>query len=74
MTKYFCDVCGDEVTDANKPEGGGRVGATLECETGKLHVEILTTWRGTANAGCFCKYCVLDALSKLDDRPKCAVS
>jgi len=34
-----------------------------------LQVEVLETKDGTSNAGEFCRYCVLDALQKLDDRP-----
>lgn len=36
----------------------------------KLTVEVITSKEGCANDGDFCKYCILDALYKLDDRVK----
>ena len=82
MTKHFCDKCSDEITEKNECNGGNvvgsRLGTTIKFRPkGRLiidpedrfTVEILTSFNGTANAGEFCKYCVLDALYKLDDRP-----
>ncbi len=74
MIKYFCDFCEKEITKENKVEGGfntaGRLGTTLEKKGLSLKVEILTSSNETSNVGCFCKHCILDALYKLDDRPK----
>ncbi len=74
MIKYFCDFCEKEITKENSPEGGfnnvRRVGTTLNKNGLNLKVEIITSRNGTANDGQFCKHCILDALYKLDDRPK----
>lgn len=72
MIKRFCDCCGHEITEANECDGGtcGRLGATLSRNGVKLDIEVLIAKDGTNNAGDFCKHCVLDALQKLDDRPR----
>jgi len=77
MVKYFCDSCGVEITKSNSVCGGkmcsGRLGAIVKAKKGRvnsLSVEIITSLNATANDGIFCKYCVLDALQALDDRPK----
>lgn len=76
MNKAFCDMCGVEITDANRCSGGAvcckdtRLGAELKRGDITMRIEIMTAMNGTANAGDFCKHCVLDALYKLDDRPK----
>jgi hypothetical protein len=62
----------DESTTPSLGQNLGRLEATLKHGTSTLKAEVLTTWNGTANAGDICKYCVLDALYKLDDRPKAA--
>jgi hypothetical protein len=63
--KYFCDQCGDEITNRNKIETG-----RLKASIGHLGVEVIVSQNQTANDGEYCKYCVLDALYKLDDRPR----
>ena len=74
MVKYFCDKCGEEITDKNMSEGGtkseGRLGVEIEYGKHTLAVEVINSLDGCANAGLFCKYCILDALYQLDDRPK----
>ena len=83
MTKYFCDKCGTELGSGNSCVGGhmanDRLGTTVDFfwkhglgVTRKLKVEILTSLDGTSNAGDFCKYCVIDAIKQLDDRPTAA--
>ena len=85
MVKYFCDKCETEITDRNECVGGyasgGRVGTEIEYRTKgqspmekshRLKVEILHTQDGLANGGLFCKYCILDAFARLDDRPRAA--
>jgi hypothetical protein len=78
MNRTFCDSCGNEITEHNEAIGGciskNRLGTTV---TGKgknkdalMKVELLTSMNGTANAGDFCKYCIIEAFSSLDDRPK----
>jgi hypothetical protein len=72
--RYFCDGCGQEITDKNACHGGhilkDRLGATLERNGRKLKVEVLIETNGTSNTGDWCKYCVLFALNQLDDRPR----
>jgi hypothetical protein len=74
MVKYFCDMCGVEITDDNHPQGGfncsKRLGATLEQKGVTLKVEIITGKDGVSNAGAFCLHCILQALNKLDKRPR----
>lgn len=75
MTKHFCDGCGNEITDENKCAGATiasdtRLGAEIKKRGRRLRVEVMTAMDGTANGGEWCKYCVLDALYKLDDRDK----
>ena len=73
--KYFCDSCDRELTDQTSPDGGynsnSRLGTSLQ-RKGKplLKVEIMVFKGQTANDGHWCKYCILDALYKLDDRPR----
>jgi len=78
MIKRFCDICETEITKANSlnlDNGGFRMQAEIEGKysvygKSKLKVEVITSLDGTANEGDFCKYCILDALYKLDDRPR----
>jgi len=75
--KYFCDMCDRQLTDETMPNGGfngvNRLGTSLT-RPGKpmLKVEVMTFKGQTANDGDWCKYCILDALYKLDDRPQVA--
>lgn len=73
MIRRFCDVCGGEMIPANTPfQGvtGDRLAAQLQSRGTRLDVEVITSKNGTSNQGDFCKYCVLDALYKIDDRPR----
>jgi len=47
-----------------------RLTAKLKRGNSELQVEVIETKDGTSNAGHFCRYCVLDALRSLDDRPR----
>ena len=73
MTKYFCDGCEVELNEHNSP-GGGKNSGRLEATVGKngrtLKVEVIHSQDGCANAGMYCKHCILDALNELDDRLK----
>ena len=71
MIRYFCDCCGEEIAvrDTKQRNPLGRLTAKLKHGASELQVEVLETKDGTSNAGEFCRYCVLDALQKLDDRP-----
>ena len=74
MIRRFCDVCDNELTDENSIVGAaGRLQRLSNDSTpggaGKLMFEVITgTVGGTWNSGDFCKYCVIDAINKLDDR------
>lgn len=72
MIRYFCDCCGKEISerDTNTRNPLGRLSAMLKRGNSELAVEVIETKDGTSNAGNFCRYCVLDALAKLDDRPQ----
>ena len=75
MTKYFCDGCEVEMNESNSPAGGknsGRLEVTIGKNGRALKVEVMHSQDGTANAGLYCKYCILDAISALDDRPQVA--
>ena len=72
MIKRFCDMCDVEMTDKNSPNFGAnssRLAAKLTRPSVELSVEVIVAKDGVSNSGDFCKYCVLDALDKLDDRP-----
>lgn len=76
MIKMFCDCCGKEITDETKLNGGtlGRLGSRVnQGRANELFVEVITGKDQTSNAGHFCKYCVIDALSQADDRPQQAM-
>ena len=75
MTKSFCDVCGVELDNRNLPSGGftvkSRLGAELRTSDGRVfHFEVIGAVGKCANDGEFCKYCILDALNRTDDRPR----
>lgn len=68
--KRFCDQCFTEMTEKNTPFGTGQVSGRLSASIGHLGVEVIQSQNKTSNSGDYCKYCILDALYKLDDRPR----
>jgi len=70
MIKYFCDVCGEEIYDANKTYDKDGQPGRLGIFHKSMMVEVMTGLSGTWNRGIFCKYCILDAIIEMDDRPK----
>ena len=80
MIRTFCDCCGDEITDKNTTACSGnelgRLTAQVMPKMGGsgevMAVQVITAHEGTWNKGHFCKYCVIDAINKLDDRPRAA--
>jgi len=76
MVRRYCDCCGEEITDKNRVgDAHWRLTAKIEpkknsrsCKS--LIVEVITAKDGAWNDGDFCKYCIIDAINKLDDRPK----
>ena len=72
MKRYFCDVCGSEIGDENAQcagSTGNRVAAEVIGKHGKLSVEVHAAINDTWNAGDVCKYCIIDAVNRADDRP-----
>lgn len=71
MIRYFCDCCGEEIVTRDKDRNPlYRLTAKLQKGSSVLQVEVIESKDGTSNAGDFCRYCVLEALQKLDDRPR----
>lgn len=72
MIKIYCDCCGSKIDESNsfidKPRN--RLSATVKAKTGSrcMNVEVITGLDGVSNAGDFCKYCVIDAITSIDDR------
>ena len=72
MIKRYCDCCGEEITNCNQIDDAHfRLRGEIRKNAGPvlLRVEVVTAKDGTWNDGDFCKYCVLDAIAKADDRP-----
>lgn len=71
MIKHFCDFCGRKIEhsgpDYNKYN---RLCATAEKNGVKLELDVIQSVNGTSNSGDICRYCILDTLATLDDRPK----
>ena len=66
MTKTFCDVCGDEITEAKKNDGfrrvfklGNLIIQTIPCRDG-LTPEESSPWNGCS----VCVTCVRNAVTK----------
>ena len=60
MTKYFCDRCGEEITNSNgrRPSAtdhGGRLTRHLD----GIGVQVMIEVGGVWNAGVVCKSCIL---------------
>jgi hypothetical protein len=76
MTKQFCDGCYKEIIEENRPSGGdiqtARLGVEVRRGGHDLKLEVLVTTDRIANAGDWCKYCLLDALNTADTRPQTA--
>ena len=74
MIKTYCDICGKLITDDNQVIGGvmveDRLGVEIVSGYHKFNFEVKQSKDGTANTGDICRYCVLDALYRLDDRPE----
>jgi uncharacterized protein (DUF927 family) len=76
--KHFCDNCGDEITAINEARSVFKKTqySYLKGKNGKIEFEVRTgagynEVTGDSDDGEWCKYCVLDAVRSLDDRPVC---
>ena len=70
VQKVYCDICNVEITDKNKAKGGPsqtieRLGIRLK----EITIEVITGTDSNYNTGDFCKYCIIDRIKLLDDRP-----
>lgn len=74
MRKTYCAICGDVITDKNKPANFGEGVNPMYALVGKLkkggfvNVQVLGSDYVKYDID-YCKYCILDAIYKLDDRP-----
>jgi hypothetical protein len=70
----YCDVCGKEMTNVLGVKEGindlGRLTAHVSTHKSKFSFQIIVSENSVSNRGDVCKYCILDAFQKLDDRPK----
>lgn len=75
MVKHFCDLCGVEISDDNKPCGGMKDADRLGTARYRkddlggnypIEFEVVITSHKPLD---ICKYCILDAIASLDDRP-----
>lgn len=66
-TKRFCDSCGDELTKDNEfPGVDGIYNFDIEVRN-KVKGQVMVTMMKTD----VCKYCILSAIHRHDDRPNC---
>ena len=73
MIRRYCDCCGDEITSQNYiNKEGDRLTGEVRKRGGPvlLRVKVITAKDAKWSDGDFCKYCVLDAIYKADDRPR----
>lgn len=75
MIRHFCDCCGAELTDANNVRTLFKKlhYSNLKGKHGDIEFEVRTgeppTEKSDGKDGEWCKYCVIDAVKSLDDRP-----
>ncbi|RLI63016.1 MAG: hypothetical protein DRO67_06445 [Candidatus Asgardarchaeum californiense] len=72
MIKRYCDKCGDEIIDKNKIEKNA-FRTTIRTDNSNIalmQIEIIPSKNFVWADSDLCKYCVIDAINKLDDRPK----
>jgi len=73
MIKRYCDCCGVEIIDSNKIDDD-KFRLATEVKTkdktkSPLRIQVITAKDNCWNDGDFCKYCIIDAVNRLDDRP-----
>lgn len=73
-TKMFCDGCGAEVTELNRPMHRDKAGDLRNCmeahikyKVGRAVARVIVRVEGS---GDFCRHCVLDAVDRIDTRPR----
>lgn len=76
VIKRMCDQCGAELDGAAAPHGNhgsteGNQTEGLQIKHGDIRVRLTAGRSGhPIGTGDWCKYCMLDAVAKLDDRPQ----
>ena len=74
MIKHFCDICGNEITDVNTMISQTLTTALTNSSKETIMKVVINPANGFSfeseeNGNCeVCKYCVLDAIIRLDDR------
>jgi hypothetical protein len=61
MKKTFCDTCGEEIKGPQHLEG------KIDRKSSAIFVVEITLAPAESD---YCKYCIIDAVNKLDDRPQ----
>lgn len=69
MIRYFCDYCEKEIDNNNRIDGD-RLKTEITSRQNFMTVEVVTSTADMAKDCHFCKYCVIEAVNRLDDRPK----
>lgn len=77
MIRRYCDICGREAVSVTSPRlasemNRGSIGGGIQLMAAKpvVRFEIMCGAGPAMNGGDVCKYCVLDAINTLDDRPQ----
>jgi len=72
MIKYYCDICGEEITDENKRPDKfiGEITSKPGIPKRKLAVFLGEQNPLGDEDACVCKYCMIDAINTTDDRAK----
>jgi len=71
MIKYYCDICGTEITPENKKPATftGKKVSTHGLPKRELMVQLVEHDPCGDEDACVCKYCMIDAIKSADDRP-----
>ena len=69
MKKIFCDKCGIEIDDRSSFSALA-VDVTKRVTTGNFLASIKVVYVSKPDHVDLCKYCALDALNRLDERPE----
>ncbi len=74
MTRTYCDKCGTQLNanhrGENEPDGLSAIVEKGEYLAPKTRVAVIGINVTPEHGAHVCKYCVLDAIAELDDRPK----
>jgi hypothetical protein len=70
MTKLFCDICNRELTD----DYLNRIPTVIFKDSKKYEDKLIIAEITDPKEKDICMYCFIDAVNKLDDRPKAACS